>query len=440
MKIASGKIGVFSLILLLVFLAGKTVTGAEVSGRYTMGYEDREVRDGSRESVMVNYLSFEAKRLPVTNLSVHGFSKYAYEWQRGDSATGIYYLYGNHRTFEGRNDLLFGRFPLESHRFLTLDGVHFTQRPNRPFGYSLYLGQPRYMEIHDDRFERQFRDSGDYLAGGKIFLRGVEGVRANASYSREGGGGDVYREIIGVGGGKDYYFTRRQEERDEVIVAVDGSLDYNPDQSAVDRLSARLFVIYPPRLRVVLQADRYDVRDNYPADRELIITLFSTGREDRAKYTVTYDWRPEIAFYQSSVFTELEMPDGAWRRGRIVKGGVIGDYRESRGVLFDAGLYHFNSHLSEANGLALSVDYQYDQVWNLLVGLELVRLSKPLRDEKNARSVNVELGYKPGDRWKLAGYLERSDNPEYRNDFRVGLRFDYLFGFALGRAAQRVGP
>ncbi len=429
-----GKIGVFSVLLLLpVFLAGKTVTGTEVTGRYTMGFEDRELRDGTQESVMVNYLSFDADRLPMANLSVHGFGKYAREWEEGVSATSIYSLYGNYRTFEGRTDLRFGRFSQESHRFLTLDGLHLTRRPDMPLGYSLYIGQPRYMEIHNQRFERQFRDSGDYLAGGKVFLRGVEGVRANMSYSREGGGGDVYREIIGLGGGRDFFIPHHRQDEEDMILAADGSLDYNPDQSVIDRLSARLFMIYSPRLQAVVQVDRYDVRDDYPTDRELIISLFSTGREDRAKYTITYNLRPELALYQSSVFTELEMPDGARRQGRIIKGGVMGDFQEQWGVDFDAGLYHFDSHLAEANGGAMSVNYHPVQAWNLLLGYEYVDISKPLRDDDSAQTVSVEVGYRPGIKWKVAGYLEHSDNPEYRSDFRTGLRLDYRFGFALGK-------
>lgn len=440
MKISWGKIGAFSALLLLPLWPGnQPAIGAEISGRYTMGYEDRQARNGDRESVMVNYLSFDADRLPMANLSLHGMGKYAREWRQGDSATSIYYLYGHHRTFEGRRELQFGRFPLESHRFLTLDGLHYTRRPDRPYGYSLYAGQPRYMEIHDERFERQFRDSGDYLAGGKVFLRGVPDLRANVSYSREGGGGEVYREIIGLGGGKDYFLPRRQEGREEIILALDGSVDYNPDKSVLDRLSARLFVIYSEKLRAVLQADRFDVRDDYPADRELIISLFSSGREERAKYTVTYDLKPQIAIYQSSVFTQLEMPDGAWRQGRIIKGGVSGDFKEAWGVVFDAGLYHFNSHLAEATGLALTLDYQPDPLWNLQLGLEAVNITKPFREKKSAKTISAELGYQPGVNWRLAGYLEHSDNPEFRNDFRTGLRLDYHFGLALGKAMQKVG-
>ncbi|MFU8819693.1 MAG: hypothetical protein ACNA74_08240 [Desulfurivibrio sp.] len=442
MKISSStKIGV--LLLLLLFPAYRPVQGAEVVGLYTAAYEDRQLRDGHRESILVNYLSFDAERLAVANLSLHGFGKYAHEWRDGDSATSLYYLYGNHRTFEGRSELQFGRFPLESHRFLTLDGLHLTMRPDSPWGYALYAGQPRYMEIHEERLERQFRDSGDYLFGARTFLRGVEGLRANASYSREGGGGDLYREIIGIGGGKDFFIPRRQirgDDDDEMVLALDGSLDYNPDRAVLDQLTARLFLLYSSRLRAVLQADRFDVRDDYPPDRELIISLFSTGREDRAKYTVTYDLRPEISLYQGAVYTELELPDGSWRQGWIIKGGVGGNFRETRGLGFDAGLYYFDSHLAEATGLALSVDYQPTVVWNLRLGLEAVKLNAPFRERDHARTYSAELTYRPGVAWQLAGYLEQSDNPEYRSDFRSGLRLDYHFGFALNRAPQKVGP
>lgn len=433
MNISARTIG--GLFLVLALLAPPAAFGAEITGKYSAALEGRETRDGIKESVLVNYLSFDVDRLPLANLSLHGLGKYAHEWRENDSATSIYYLYGQHRTFEGRRDLLVGRFPLESHRFLTLDGLHLTMRPDRPWGYSLYAGQPRYMEIHNDRFERQFRDTGDYLAGGKVFLRGVEGLRANASYSREGDGSTVYRELIGIGGGKDFFFPRADEE---MVLALDGSLDYNPAESALDKLSARLFLLYSAKLRVVVQADRFDVREDYPAGRELIISLFSTGREDRAQYTITYDLRPEISLYQGTVFTEMEMPDGTWRQGRIIKGGISGNYRERWGVGFDAGLYHFDSHSSDATGLALNLNYWPAEAWFTQLGLEVVKIDAPFRERERASSVIAEVGYQPGNTWRLAGYLERSDNPEFKNDFRTGIKLDYLFGFAFGRARQQT--
>lgn len=432
-----GRAGYLLLLLTLGGLPVQPAAAAEISGKYSALIEDRETRSGERESVLLNYLSFEAVRVGLPALSLHGFAKQAHEWRQNDSATSIYYLYANHRSFEGRSDLKLGRFPLESHRFLTMDGAQLTILPERPWGYSLYAGQPRYLEIYEERLERQFRDTGDYLAGGKIFLQGYEGVRANASYSREGGGGEIHREIVALAGGKDFFPTLAGRER---VLALDGSLDYSPDQAALDRMSARLFLIWSEKVRGVLQADRYDVRDNYPGGREMIISLLSSGREDRAQYTVTYDFSPEIALYQATVFTEMEMPDGAWRPGTIIKGGVSGNYRDHWGIDFDAGLYHFESHQAEATGMALSMRYTPQSPWDLLLGLELVRIDAPFRQEKSARSISAEIGYTPAPNWKLAGYLERSDNPEFKSDFRTGLRLDYLFGFTLGRVKQEVGP
>jgi hypothetical protein len=170
----------------------------------------------------------------------------------------------------------------------------------------------------------------------------------------------------------------------------------------------------------------------------LIISLFSTGREDRAQYTITYDLRPEISLYQGTVFTEMEMPDGAWRQGRIIKGGISGNYRERWGVGFDAGLYHFDSHNSDATGLALNLNYWPAEAWFTQLGLEVVKIDAPFRERERASSVIAEVGYQPGNTWRLAGYLERSDNPEFKNDFRTGIKLDYLFGFAFGRARQQT--
>ncbi len=431
------RAGYFLILPVLIGLLAQAAAAAEISGNYSALIEDRETRNGTRESLLLNYLSFDAVRVGMPALSLHGFAKQAYDWRRSDSATGIYYLYANHRSFEGRSDLKLGRFPLESHRFLTLDGAQLTILTQRPWGYSLYAGQPRYLEVDEERLERQFRDTGAYLAGGKIFLQGYEGVRANASYSREGGGGEIHREIVGLAGGKDFFPLLAGRER---TLALDGSLDYSPEQAAPDRMSARLFLIWSEKLRGVLQADRYHVRDNYPAGREMIISLLSSGREDRAQYTLTYDFSPEIALYQAAVLTEMEMPDGAWRQGTIIKGGVSGNYREARGIDFDAGLYHFASHQAEATGVALSMRYTSRALWDLLLGLELVRIDAPFRRDNEARTISAEIGYTPAPNWKLAGYLEQSDNPEFKSDFRTGLRLEYLFGFSLGRTKPKVGP
>jgi hypothetical protein len=427
----TSKLRYKALVLALLAMTSlpRPLHGAELDGKFTSLFESRQNRDGTREAVLDNYLRLDLDKLFVTPLSLHAYGKYGTELNNGPDSTDIYHLYAQYRTFQGETDLKLGRFPLESHRFLTLDGAYLTMRPEGRIGAAIYAGQPRYLEFYPEQIQNRFRDTGDYLAGGKLFLQGVEGARANVYYSREGKDGTVYREIVGAGGGKDFRFNLLSSE---VKMSADGSLDYNTDQAAIDKLTARLFFAFDKKLRLLMQADRYDIRDDYPADRQLIISLLSTGREDRIFYTLTYDLSTNFSVYQGSVFTGLRMPDGVWQNGTIVRGGVTVNFIKPAGLDLDAGVYRFESFLAKASGVSATLKWRPLRLWTTQAGVEAVLYDAPFRSNKTAKTVSAEVGYSPVSRLKLAFFAEQSDNPEFKSDFRTGLRLDYNFGFATG--------
>lgn len=418
-----------TIVALALFALPFPLHAADIGGAFSSLFESRKDRDGARETVLDNYLRFDVDKLPIAPLSFHAYGKYGYEANGGFSSTDVYQLYAQYRTFQGSTDVKVGRFPLESNRFLTLDGAYLTLRPESRVGVSVYAGQPRYLELYSDNLSKTFRTTGDYLYGGKVFLQGVEGVRANVSYSREGKDGVVFREIAGVGGGKDFKFSLLGSA---VKLAADASADYNNAQSALDKLTARLFFTFDKKFRLIVQADRYDVRDEYPAGRELIISLLSTGREDRLFYTATYELSPKFAIYQGSVFTGLRMPDGSRQTGTIVRGGVTGNFIKPAGLDFDAGLYHFESFMSKASGASLNLKWRPINRWSTEAGCEIVSVNAPFVTEKIAKTFTAQIAYSPVSRLKLALFTERSDNPEFRSDFRTGLRLDYNFSFNTG--------
>jgi len=416
----------FAIAVVIVLVFPSIIYGTDVTGKYTAIYQGREDRDGEKESIFDNYLRLDINNLFNPDISVHAYGKYGHGFNNDFSDGDVYYLYLQYRTFEGRTDLRLGRFPIETHRFLTVDGINATLRPEGIIGVSAFAGQPRYLEIDPDRFHREFRDTGDYIFGGKVFLQGMKGLRANVSYSREGNGENVYRDLLGAGAGKD--FNLKVFDTD-VRISSDVLADYNTDKSNMDKLTGRVNVFFDKKVRVILGADRYNVKEDYPEGRELIMSLLSTGREDRLSYTIFYDITENLAVYQASTFTRLEMPDGEWHRGTIIKGGINGNFLKEAGLDFGVGVYRFDSFVAKASGVTTEIKWHLSGKWTFEGGVEAVSFNTPFRDSKTATTVTGEVKYSPNRRMNVAVFAEQSDNPEYTSDFRAGIRVEYNFSF-----------
>ena len=416
-------------VLLMLAQAGPLL-GAEVSGRFSSLFQSRENRDGGRESVLDNYLSLDGDRLLHPAVSMHAYGKYGHDFDAGFSDTSLYYGYLEYRTHEGRADIKLGRFPLSTHRFLTVDGVNVSLKPDGPVGVAVFGGASKYLDLDPDRFKRLFSTSEGTIYGGRLFLQGIEDTRAYAGYSWEGSGDTVYQELFSGGVGRDF---RAELLGKELKISADGNADYNVDRADLEKMSARLFTSYDKKLRVLLEADLYDVKNEFPEGRELVLSILSDGREERTFYTVFYDLNPIVAIYQSSVFTRLKMPDGGWQTGTILKGGVSGNFIEQMGLDLDLGIYRFESFIADATGISTKIRWRPHNKWILEGGLEAVSIDTPSRHDQTATTITGEVGYRPKPTLKAALFVEQSDNPEFRSDFRTGMRLDYDFSFSTGR-------
>lgn len=423
---------VSALAVLIILAIPSILHGTEIAGKYTAIYQSREDRDGEKASVFDNYLRLDINKLFHPDISVHAYGKYGHEFNNEFSDGDVYYLYLQYRAFEGGTDLRLGRFPLEAHRFLTVDGLNATFRAAGIIGVSAFAGQPRYLEIDPDRFHREFRDTGDFIFGSKVFLQGIEGLRAHISYSRENGG-DVYRELLGAGAGKDF---KLKVFDTDMRISSDVLADYNTDKSTLHKLTGRLYFSFDKKVRIILAADRYNVKEDFPEGRELIMSLLSTGREDRLSYTIFYDITRNWAVYQASTFTHLEMPDGEWHEGTIIKGGINGNFLKEAGLDFGVGVYNFDSFVAKASGVTAEIKWHLSGKWTFEGGVEAVFFNTPFRDSKTATTVTGEVKYSPNRRMNVAVFAEQSDNPEYTSDFRTGMRVDYNFSFGLFEGRQ----
>jgi len=427
----------FVLVVILLLAHSSALFGAEVSGTYSAAFQSRDNRDGSRELVLDNYLMFEAEKIGRPEISLHAYGKYGRELKSDFSDGAIYYGYLQYRTFEGAADIKLGRFPMETHRFLTVDGLSLSLRPAGHFGFTAFGGIPKYLEIDPDRFNRQFTETGGLIFGGRVFLQGTENTRAYAGYSREGKGADVFRELLSAGGGRDFNRTLLGKE---LLMSLDASADYNAAASGMDKAAVRFFSSFDKKLRLLVEADRYDVVNEYPDGRELVLSMLSDGREDRLFYTLSYNVTRRTALYQSSVFTRLRMPDGEWHGGTILKGGVNCDYIKELGLDLDASVYRFESFIARASGVSARIKWRPFRLWYAEGGVETVSFDTPFRLDKTAKTVMGEVGYQPKPGLKAVAFAERSDNPEFRSDFRTGVRLDYNFSFlAGGNAASKEG-
>jgi len=420
-------------ILLFILAPACPLFGAEVSGTYSALFQNRENAAGNKESVLDNYLMLDATNIGRPDISAHVYGKYGRDLNDDFSDSSIYYGYLQYKTFQGATDIKLGRFPMETHRFLTVDGLSAYFRPAGLVGFTAFGGVPKYLDIDPDRFNRQFSETGGLIFGGRVFLQGIENTRAYAGYSREWKGSDAYRELLSAGGGRD---ISGNVLGNELKVSLDASADYNEASSGMEKATARLFATYARKLTLIVEADRYDVKNEYPEGRELVLSMLSDGREDRVFYTLSYNITKRVSVYQSSVFTYLRMPDGEWQRGTILKGGFGADYVRELGLDVDVSVYRFESFIANASGISARIKGRPFRSWIVESGVEAVHFDTPFRNDKFARTVTGEIGYQPKPKYKVALFVERSDNPEYRSDFRTGVKFDYNFSFSGGKGGQ----
>lgn len=409
--------------ILIILLFATVVYPFELNGRFSTKYEysndDNEQDKHSWENVLI----LDNTELIKNYLSFNFYGKFSLEDKDSDTKdfTDIYTAHFDFNTFENRFHLKAGRFSYINNSFLTVDGAEATFRTDYYFGITLFGGVPRYLDKDDRHINDEFRKTGDRIYGGKVFLNGVKKTTGYISYSREEEDSNTVQELLGAGLGRsfiDLFVT-------DFILNIDTAIDYEVNEDKLYKADIKGSFEYK-KLSLILGFTRFNVKDGFRGGRELVISNFSTGREDRYFYTIEFRINNNIKVYQGLVHTMVEYPSGEWVAGNIVKGGVDFSYFKEAGIFTGFNGYYYENDIANAGGGGYYLDWNITNNLKWKIESEYVKLDH-YKDDDGIFSFYTDLEYKFTKNYILGAYFEKNEKTRYLPQDRVGIRFDYIF-------------
>jgi hypothetical protein len=406
----------FFYILIILMTAAPAAYGFSISGEVSTALELSEEAEEETEMRWENYLRIDNAELITPYLGMNLFGKYAQDDDGND--TDIFSAYLHYSSFQNAVDLKIGRFSYVGNKFLTLDGAEFTVRTDYYFGASVFAGSPEYFDTDDRYINEAFRDTGDRFYGGKIFLNGVKRTTGYVSISREETDEAVVQELVGAGLGRSFNLG-------EVMFNAGGKLDYDTQQSNIYKGTLRLDMKYG-RLTLIADGARYDVKDGSDYENELVISNFSSGKEDRLSYTVQYAITKNIIGYQGTVLSSIEVTGGELVDGEIYKLGVDIDYFRTIGVTGNIEGYYYSSEVSNATGGSLALDWSITR--ELRMNFESEQLTLENSDaEETVYSVYLSVEYDLLKDLTVSIFGENNKETRYLPENRYGVKAAYRF-------------
>ncbi|MGE4498233.1 MAG: hypothetical protein AB7E48_10175, partial [Deferribacterales bacterium] len=346
----------------------------------------------------------------------------------GESFTDIYSAYLEFSSFEKAIEIKLGSFSFLGNRFLTLDGAEATVRTDWSFGVTAFGGAPEYFDADDRHINESFRDTGDRLYGGKIFLNGVKNYTGYVSYSKEEDGDRTIQELAGLGLGRRFISLSDKT----VFLTLDGKIDYDMEDDEIYRGMGRVYARYK-KLGLIADATRIRVEDGSERLGELIITNFSSGKEDRYSYTVEYALTDHYTVYQGTTHVVLLNNFGEWVTGDIYKFGANVNHFKSHGLTSNIEMYLYDGSDSEANGVSFVLDWSILRELRFSFEAEYVGRSEikngtaGMDREDSIYSLYGELEYDVIKDLTLGVYAENNRETRYLPENRYGLKATYNF-------------
>jgi hypothetical protein len=403
--------------------------GFSIDGELSTAYEWSKDEDEETETLWENYLRIDNAALIGPYLDVSIFGKYSQEGgddgQDGEEYTDIYSAYLHYSSFQGAVELNAGRFPYVNNKFLTLDGGEFTVRTDYYLGATVFGGIPKYFDMDDRHINETFRDTGDRLYGGKLFLNGIKFTNAYVAVSREENEEQIIQELIGAGIDQGFNLGR-------AAVTAGAKMAYDKELEDIYRGVIRLHMTYGD-LTVLTDGTRYNVQEGTTFENELVISNFSVGQEDRLSYTVKYAVTESIIPYQSTVLTRMEVADGAIIDGEIFKLGVDIDYFKKIGVTSNVEGYYYNSEVSTANGGSLALEWNITRSLRMIFEGELLKLENPAttdetyETDEEVYSVYLTAEYDILKDVTVSIFGENNKETRYLPENRYGIKAAYRF-------------
>jgi len=395
----------------------------EFNGRFSTKYEYSNDDNRYDRNRWENILILDNTEIIKDYLNFNFYGKFYVEDKDGDTKdfTDIYSGYIDFRTFENRFHLKAGRFNYINNTFMTIDGAEATLRTDYYFGITLFGGIPKYLDKDDRHINDEFRETGEVIYGGKLFLNGVENTTGYLSYSREEDDSDTVQELLGAGVGRTFIdlFVKGLK------LNIDTKVDYEINEDELYKADIRGSLEYK-KFVLILGYTRFNVKDGFRGGRELVISNFSTGREDRYFYTIEYWINENIKIYQGLVHTLVKYPSGEWVSGNIVKAGADFSYFKEAGVFTGVNGYYYENDIANAGGGGYYLDWNITNDLKWGVEGEYVKMNH-WNDDYGIFSFYTDLEYKISKHYLLGAYFEKNEKTRYLPQERVGVKFEYIF-------------
>jgi hypothetical protein len=407
-----------TLTIIILYMACATAYAFNVDGMFSTAYEVYKDEGEDSESLWENYLSIDNMKLIDPYVGFNFYGRYATDTETDENHSDIYTAYLDYSSFQDKVQVKLGRFSYVGNRFLTLDGAEATLRTEKYVGATVFAGKPAYFDADGKHINESYRHTGDRLYGAKLFLNGVADTTGFISFSRETDDGDTLQEMLGLGLGRKFIVGKTK-------LGVDGKLEYDTEESAIYKSMIRGFMSYE---KLFLSADvtSYDVKDGSSYENELIISNFSTGKEDRYAFNIQYAVTEHIKPYQSTVFSRIELPSGEVETGEMYKLGVDFDWFKSMGLSSNIEGYYYNSEISNAKGGSVALDWNATKALKLSFEGEALRLENT-SVEKDVYSLYFEAAYDVLKDLTVSAYAENNKETRYLPENRYGIKAAYSF-------------
>ncbi|WP_022850475.1 hypothetical protein [Limisalsivibrio acetivorans] len=395
-------------LIILLSLSAHAIT---FNGEYSTGLEFQS--GDENETSWENYLRLDSTELAEPYLDFNFFGRYAVE--DDEDRSDIYSAYFHYKGFEDAVSLKLGRFPYFGESLLTLDGFEAEIKTEYYFGATIFAGSPKYYDTDRRHINETFRDTGDRMYGAKLFLNGVKDTNGFISYTKEEtDDNDVVQELAGIG------LSRHFSLNKGMLLTAGADAEYDTDRNDLYRANFRT-ALRNPKFGIIYRFSRYNVEEGKDYDRELIITNFSTGKEDRYSLSLRYKLTPNVSLYQTTVHTLIEYPSGEWISGDIIKLGAEANYYKKIGVTSTIEGYSYESKVSDAKGFSFSINWNLTREFRLSFQKEIVQLEN-WKEEDTVYSLYTEAEYMYKDNMRFNLYAEQNGETRYLPDSRLGVK------------------
>lgn len=393
-----------------------TAYGFSVGGELSTSYEVSEDEGQDPEGLWENYLRLDNTEIIAPYLEMNLYGRYAQA--EDEEETDIYSAYLHFKRFQNALEVKLGRFTYAGNRFLTLDGAELTIRTDYYIGAAAFAGSPEYFDTDNRHISETFRDTGERLYGGKLFLNGVKNTTGHVSISKEEKDEATVQECVGAGLGRSFSLGK-------AYFNLGGKMQYDTQQDNIYKGALKLYMTYK-NLTVMADDIRYNIKDGSAYENELVISNFSSGQEDRISYTVQYAFTKSIIAYQSSVHTHLEVVDGKMVEGNIYKLGIDLDYYRTLGLTGNIEGYRYTGELSDANGASFALDLNLTRRLCVNFESEVLKLENSKTND-TIYSVYLSVGYDILKRFTVGIFGENSKETRYLPENRYGATAAYKF-------------